>query len=363
MPGEPVEALRLLAEAAAMPNGPTKIAVLEEATRRADLGGDLELAFRARTELASAAEFGGSPEKTLVTFAWLLARIDEHPGRFNEWQTLWTYKWAVTSLVEFATVPMSEVESAIADLEARFIRQGAGPRAAAKLRWRVARAAGDAPEARRWLDVWRGTQRDFLSDCAACDAGERAECQLFLGDVEGAIETAAPIFAGRLRCAEVPHNTYADFLLPLLDRDDRETAKGYHERGYELIRRNPEFLQDIGDHIAYLTLVGALGRATALLERHLSWAVPVVASLGHVNFLLGARLLLDALAATSDVVIRVPDGFGGESGARRIPSHEARAVVDEELDRLVAAFDRRNGNDHYTRVRSSYDARSAEAST
>src|SRR4028118_2006681 len=63
-------------------DGDSKIMLLEEAVRLADICGDFALQYDARDYLINAATFGGAPEKALVAYSWCLAQYDA--GREQE---------------------------------------------------------------------------------------------------------------------------------------------------------------------------------------------------------------------------------------------------------------------------------------
>ena len=348
------EVQQLIREAGRLPQGTARIAVLDDAVARADLAGDPDLGFAARTALAEAAAFGGAPERLITSFAWLLARMDDRPGHFDERNTLWRYKWAASRLPEFETIPLAQIAAAIDDLEDRARRYGAGPRTAAKLRCMAAAQMGDLDGVARWLPVWRRGERDQLSDCRACDANETVEMLLFLGDADAALAEAQPILAGRLGCREVPHRTYAMLLRPLLTRGEADLAGQYQRRGYDLIRGNRELLTSAGEHVAYLSLVGNLTRAKVLLERHLPWALESRGGLRQLLFLLDARLFLGLSELTSGGELRVPAALvGADSGPT--PLGDVIRALDLVIDRQAAAFDSRNGNVFYAGRRALVD--------
>ncbi len=356
---------QLLGEGNALPEGPAKIGVFEEAVRLADVIGDIDLGFEARSGLIHAAEFGGEPDKAIVAFAWCLAQCDAFPGRFDEWRTLWAYKWTARLLSNYPHVPRSRIDDAIDDLEARFIRFGAGPSAAAKLRWDSLRWLGDVAESREWLDRWRRLPRDFLSDCEACDIAESASAMLQFGEFVDAMRTVKPILEGRKRCMEVPHWTYAEMLVPLIARGELEVAAEFHDRGYALIRRNPKFLAPMADHLAYLTLVGDLSRAKSLVERHLPWAVGSRNPLYRLLFLRSVELALTRIAAiTPDASIRTPADFVATApDGGRLDLVTLREQVAADLDAVASAFDARNGNPYISGLVVDYRQRAVQPSS
>ncbi|MBM83542.1 MAG: hypothetical protein CMJ78_23530 [Planctomycetaceae bacterium] len=114
---------RLLDEAAGSKEGPTKIAILEEAVRLADSANDVEAGITARTSLVQAATFGGAAEKALVAYAWLTAKYDEDPDYFGGYGSHtfhWQMKWTLGSLSDFPGISREQIESMYEDAEKRF---------------------------------------------------------------------------------------------------------------------------------------------------------------------------------------------------------------------------------------------------
>src|SRR5687768_14114632 len=133
----------LVVRAANMEPGPAAVALLADAVALADAHGDDDLAFAARLELVDAAEFPGAIRTALIAFAWCLGMCDRDPASFPETgDILWRCKWAANELNAMADVPADRVEAALADVERRFTRAGAGANALAKLRWRAAARSG-----------------------------------------------------------------------------------------------------------------------------------------------------------------------------------------------------------------------------
>lgn len=346
------ECQRLIRRAASLPYGDERLAVVDEAAALADRAGDPELAFGAREAILDAAAYGGHPERTLTTMAWLLAQVDADPVRFPAQRILWKYKWALAVLPGFETISRERIEAAVEDFARRTAIAGAGVGATAKLRTSIALATGRPEEALGSLFAWQAVPRDWLSDCRACDANLAVEVHVGAGDDVAALRAAEPVLAGRLRCAEVPHYTYGEVLMPLVRLGRLDEAAGYQQRGYPLVRSSEEFLEAVALHLEYVAHVGDISRAASLLDRHMAWALRTRSGLRRLRFMLAARSALGLLATHPDHLVRVPAGLiDGIDVRMSVPAADAIAAVDAHLDRLVPAFDTRNGNDWFARRR------------
>src|SRR5579884_3112427 len=114
-----IQVEELMDQAAVLPDGPSKLALLEEAVRLADVHQDTALADEARDDLIRTATFSGYPEKSLVAFSWRLAQSDRDPEVFPEQALLWQYKWIANSLKYFPQITRTQIEDAFDDLARR----------------------------------------------------------------------------------------------------------------------------------------------------------------------------------------------------------------------------------------------------
>src|SRR4051794_23677366 len=97
-------------KACGLPNSATKVALLEEAVQLADSISDVDMGFRMRDELMSAADFSGRPDIMLVHFAWCLAQYDRDPASFDLFGLLWKYKWVTECSVKFPQISRAKLE-------------------------------------------------------------------------------------------------------------------------------------------------------------------------------------------------------------------------------------------------------------
>ncbi|HLL74220.1 MAG TPA: hypothetical protein VK421_03070 [Pyrinomonadaceae bacterium] len=363
--GSRAEAVRLLAEAEGMKDGPEKIAVLEEAVRHADSTGDLRFQYAAREEFVEAAYFGGAPDRAIVAYTWCLAQFDRNPGEFDEWRLLWRYKWMVNVIADFPQIPLGQIYGMLEDMERRFRRGGYGLRSIYQYRYRIARLTGDREEAIRNYRRSQAERTDEVSDCHACRIDEQSSFHIYTGDDAWALEVARPLIEMRQFCRTVPERTFARLLVPLLRLGRPEEAADFHRRGYRLSEaRSHGSIEYVSDHIAYLALAGEAGRAVELLGKNYRWSESNHNPHDHFLFYRAAWLALDLLAGEGEtaVAVRMPPAFplrdeGGIYETARLRDWFAARTLE-----LARKFDERNGNDHFTRELSDLDAlkRSAE---
>jgi hypothetical protein len=186
----------------------------------------LKVCFLARQELVEAAFWGGSPEKALVAYSWLLAQFDRHPGEFDEWRLLWRYKWMIGVVADFPQIPKAQIEEMLEDMERRFRRGGYGLRSVFQYRYRIARFMGERERALKFYKRSQSERTDAVSDCRACQIDERVSYHVYTGDDERAHQLAQPLLDFRQFCRTVPERTFARLLLPMLRLNRADTASG-----------------------------------------------------------------------------------------------------------------------------------------
>ena len=342
----------LIDEAYALANGDKrKVELLEQAVAHADTLRDTELGYYAREQLVEAASFGGQAEKAITAFAWLRAAFDAAPEDFDEYSLLWQYKWILTSLYSFPTISRAQIEAALTDYADWLKRAGYGERPADYFRWKYAAHRGDVAASEALRQRWSKMAKSGMDDCPACEASYSVYYHARSGQDEQALKSAQPILAGRLRCAEVPHRTYASVLLPLLKLGRTEEATNYHQKGYKLIKQNPDFLEVMGFHLAFLAHTRKLPEAVKLFERHLPWALETLVPEEKFIFYEHLLPLFSRLRETGEetLALRLPKSFPlfNRSGHYAVDALEAH--VTETLSELAQAFDARNGTDYFQR--------------
>jgi hypothetical protein len=341
----------LLEEADQLEEGPAKLATLEEAVRLADQQQHLELGDSIRGSLIRTATFSGFPEKALVAFSWRLAQSERDPQRFPEDELLCEYKWITDSLTGFPQITRRQIEEMLADMTRRYQRSSSSLRPIHKLRCQIAMAMCEPALARKHHREWEKTPRDWNTDCPACEQNHRVRFHAFIGKKEEAIDLAGPILRGTLRCAEVPHATYALVLLPLVHLGRIEEAMNYHQKGYPLIHTHRKFLDEVSCHLLFLTLTQNLPEAVHLFEKHLLWAFQTRDLYWRWNFYLAAHFLLYRLGEsdTKTLKLRLPESLPVYQEGGRYEVGELLGWVEGECRDLAKQFDARNGNDGFTR--------------
>jgi len=321
----------LLREAYHMPYGSGQIALVEQIVQHADAGGFDELRFAARLHATTAYVHGGETAKSFVTFSWCRSEYDAHPERFDrrdEHMLLWQFKYMVSGLLKFPSVPLGRTYDVLDDMERRFRAGGHSLHTVYAYRHRVAEHVGDAASD-DWFDKWNAAPRDENSDCVGCDPTSKVYHLTSRELDEQAVELAQPVLAGQLTCAEQPQSILTGLLLPYLRTGRLSEAADAHRRAYRSMRGNIADLQSLGEHVVFCARTGNEVRGLEIVQRHLSWLDKAPHPQAEMWFSASAALLLGRL----DVGIAVGDKTAGDLAAE----------LATRARHLAARFDERNG--------------------
>ncbi|KQO15773.1 hypothetical protein ASF12_27525 [Paenibacillus sp. Leaf72] len=337
----------LMNQAYDLPPGAAQLEVLEAAVRLADAEGDIENGFYARHQIVKTAGFHGFPLKAIIAFSWQLGQYDQNPEEYDGRSLLWRYKWIIGTISNFPEIPMSQIQELLEDLGKRYKEHGYSNRTYLYFRSRLALDHGKLDEAKDYLQQFMKAFRDHMSDCIACEQHYIVMLYSRLGEDEQALKAAEPILSGNMKCAEVPHITLPELLLPMQRLNLHEEAKKAHTKGYRLVKGKRDLLESVAQHIEYLTATKP-AKAIEAVELHLAFALDHENPYEVMLFnLCTARLLKKLVQEGSNVMLRLPASF---LAAHEDTSLPALAAYFENLATAAAQrYDARNGNDFYSK--------------
>jgi len=343
----------LLKQAKKIANGrPEKIVLLEEAVQLADSHNELELAFTTRQELVRACTFSGQPGKSVVAFSWCLAQYDKHPGKFDEWELMWQYKWIIKALINFPQVPLEKIDEFMEDAERRFEPFEGGLRALHQARTQQYHHMGFTEQAEesfaKYLSSPRGPHeyRRGLNNCVACEVYFETRHNVLCRRYARALDVGAPLVKQTVTCEATGKSIYALVLEPLVRLGRLEEAATYQSTGYPLVCTNMAFLDSIGGYIRYLTIINKLDSAVKLFEKHLIWALEAVDLTDIFEFYLASSLLFSRLRKTKvEVTLRLPEAFPQHRGNGKYKVQALIDWLDDQVHSIAVKFDARNKTD------------------
>lgn len=341
------EQLRQARELGAVPES---VAAARGAVDLADSIQDPRVSYTARLQLMEIASDAGDHDVMLMAFSWCLADADKRPDEVSQWELLWKYKWVLEHLPQYPGISRAQIETALQDFEARCKKAGFNERAPLYMRWRVETSLGDPTAAHPSQTKWKTVPRDSMADCEACEINNVVELYSMLEDHENALSAAKRILSGRLRCAEIPHLTYATLLRSCWKRGELERAEEYHQKGYRIVRSSHDFIREQALHILHLTRAKQLDRAMTLVRRHLPWALTSRNLHFQFHMFVATRVVARALAAEGkkSIRLRVPEELIPTAAKTTVSVADLLKWLDPAIAKLSGDFDRRNGNNWYS---------------
>lgn len=342
----------LLKESLLLEDGEERIALCEEAVREADLSGDLEAQYDARSQYVRAYFFGGVPEKALVTFSWLLAQFDQNPGKFSQWSILWKYKWMLGLICNFPQISRDRIQETLADFEARVVHAGYGLRVVYHMRYRMEKFRGNKPSAQEYFKKTIESPVDDLTDCAACLRDEIVGYSIYFGEDARAVMLAQSLLNGEHSCTTVPHRTYAKLLLPMVRLGRQQEALDFHRAGYRLIKNNRRLLDLLAQHLVFLALTENFEQAASLFVKHYSWTEHNYDSFHVFHFFRASWFLFELLSdrRMPTIDLALPQSFRKYSDNHRYSTGDLAEFFQRQADELAKQFDARNGTDFFSRT-------------
>lgn len=321
----------LINEAHNLP-GDTKVALLEEATRIADLHLDKKESYAVRMKLTEAAVEAGRGEKAILAFAWCLNEFDQHSDQYSAYDLMWNYKWIVSELISFPQISRQKIEESMLDLRQRFLSYGYSERYYYKAKMAFAEHIGDIQAMEEYYHKWLAEPEDWITDCSACEHHRQATALIMFKRYEEAYHVAKPILENKLGCLLIPHVTYSSFLIPLLYQNQQDKAAEFHRKGLEMIEEKTPHLYAASNHLRYLTIVD-LNQAINLFEKYLPVAIASTDPQGQFYFYRAAVIFFQYLDDKTSV-LQMPKGVTPSS-------------LERELSLLAEKFDHRNSTNAF----------------
>lgn len=299
-------------------------------------------------DLAWAYALGDDPAKALPVCAEFLTLLEECPAyqqrRIEAPSAAMIAAYVSLSLPQ---IPLEQCRALLQEFYRQVKQYGLGERV-----WQV-HACGfcldidDTEAAEAHLQRFYQTQRDEISDCEACEAGNVAECLLGLGRRQEAMRALQPVLDGSLTCEDQPWSSLAMLIHDGMDRGDLEGAKALGQR---LARKK---LDRKGD----LPYVGALLRLRAwncperwisLLEKGLRWSVGVWDQRLLFGFYQGAWIFCARLSEKEATLpLSLPKKFDGwREDGQYDTTALARWLYGQTVE-IAHRFDRRNGSSRF----------------
>lgn len=325
------------------PYGLARSHAVEQLVRRIEVEGPVESLAYGFSTLVDSYVWSGEVDKAYVPFTRWVRWFDEHPEHFDEqdrFSLFWSFKWMVSHLKEFPSVPSAQIEATLEDMARRYALAGNGENGVRLERFRWAEFRGD-PRTDELYEEWAATPRDEYAQCEACDPSERSAYLLDTDRAEEAVRLLERTLADDPTCGTEP----ADMFSQLAEGQLRlgrpvEAARAFRRALHHLADSESDMTTTRGRLIEVLAAGGQDERLVTTIEadeRFLLEADTPASRLSYLRSVAAATNVL--LAAGVELPVRlatVPAATTSELHSWALA--EARA--------LAAQFDTRNGSGH-----------------
>ncbi len=315
--------------------------------------GDKPSAAKARMRAVNESHSADTPFETLAAFAYALHSEDMQ----DQWSLNWCYKWMFHRMIDVAAVPLSTVDRVFEMFEAHYEKASLGTSAQKQLKLELAVDTGRLSDAPALYEAWQGDTKTAGSDCRACQIDTKIQYHLAMGDLKNARSVGEPILIGKLRCASVPHITFARFVLPFLEAGDVEAAADVYRRGYSLVATERGYLNYASCYAIFLASTGNWREALSSVSARMYWTRTTRNDRLRFWSMLAAEQVFAAALRAGERVVPV-------SCVMPEPIRETDGLYDtqltagwfrEQVDAIAVLFDTRNGtglfSDEARRVR------------
>ncbi|MCA9173907.1 MAG: hypothetical protein KDB14_05410 [Planctomycetales bacterium] len=325
--------------------------MLEQAIRLADEANLLQLQYQLRRDFIHVAYDTGDADRMLVAISWCLGTHDTRPGEFDDYEILTECQLALQYVSGFVSIGRKQVECLIEDVRRRYEAVDASPRSLLLNRCFNAFWMGDLDAASKYLTHMKASPRDDLYH-PDWEYILEADCYRHVGDDASLLKLTNRL-PNRLRFDMARGYVISYLLCPLLraGRAD-EAAKLLSELK---LADEARFVDNAAEQLVFLFATGDFDRGLSVLERLATPILGVPSDRDRFQFFAAASFCFARLAKQRETApIRLPPGFPGHvdsSGKAAAARPVAASLADgcrAEAERLAEAFNRRNGNRHFS---------------
>jgi hypothetical protein len=334
----------------AEPEGPQKVALVEEAIALTDRHQEDELGFLLRKEGLMTFYAGRRPDLLLVHFAWCVGYAKKNADDHLQ-EILWQYRWVIDLMPSLLEISRAQIDQTWEEMYDNYKSSSYSVRPVWVLRRRLAMEMGDFELAAEADKQFRKSRRDTMSDDKETEAAFDVDYATFLQDDAKVTLASKPFFDGTY---ENPH-----FMVSVVHKNLRTFARtGKIERALKLCRKarkhivaNPKLIGTQYNHIEFLAVANQLVEGVQEFDRHFTAAMGHPGRLSHFEFLHGGKLLTSRLIwfDKPGVTLRVPEGFVPGVPGTRVRADQLDAVLMTQMQEIAALADKRHGNNYHAK--------------
>lgn len=321
-----------------------KINLLKQAINIADSNNDLDWGFDLRLDLIREETYTSHCIESFPAFVWILNIHDSNPELFDESDFLWEYKWMATSSRRNVNISREQIETIMADLRRRMLKNGYTDRAyfTVCIYWHL--FLGEVDKAREFIKLRDGVSRDRMSHCNACELDASVEMELIDGNFDKGIALAHDLINKKVTCGHMPFGTFCNLTYYLSKAGDKRAGEYFAKAEEEMLEMKDDtsLLSDVALLMYYL-IDNNNDRAWEYFEKYAGWEVGAEDSFSFEFALPILSLLKDKGTRSLNMDTKLPY----YSSDNTYNLGELYDYYYKKADDLASRFDARNGNNHF----------------
>lgn len=319
--------------------------------RKAQEFKDTDLEFEARLVAMGVLTNRQKPDQAIAMFPWLLKKCDEDRNRFDYDSVLWEYRSIVTYAKQYASIPKVRLLEMWDDFEKRMREAGSGDKVIHAEKIYFYSEMGEIALAEQQIKLYdAATTTGKFDECSQCERHHTACFLLEQFRFEALLEMLMPVIRGEVTChfSEGYHLHMGMIAQMMLGR--WEEAEHLSQHSLRHLDYDIALIFEFSSHLTYYGITGQFAKGRKIMEKQLPYIFQNAPDLSKYEFVIGARVFFQRMkdSGRNSIKLALPENkiFYEVSGI--YPVDQCIAYVQQQIEKIAAAVDERNGNDYYT---------------
>lgn len=332
-----------------LPDGEEKMKYLKKGIDEADKEQETALSLELRYLYIKESVFNGDCYKAVIMFPEYMALFDKHPAPNQDdiLSFMTAFKWIIEDVKDFYQVSRKMAEDYFEEFRKRCERYGFSLRTYYMKKMNF--YADIEPEKAKELhEKFRRSERDELSDCAACEMNQDICMEFIFGTEEKALSMLNEMKKKGISCAEVPEVTFGKCVEHFTKIGAISEAEHYADMVTPMIEGNDNFLMEMS-HILLLRALTDTDKALKLFIRSIEYFVRSRNPKMRFYFADACARFFNALLKQEceEISMTLPRGFERYKKDNLYSVSELAEYFYGIASDLAEKFDDRNGNARY----------------
>jgi len=296
----------------------------------------LRIEIEGRLAVVMALSIAGSPDLAIPDFVWCMGKIREESEVQDMVKELQPAFDLLLGMSNGLTSLTAEQFGQMFDEFSEMSREAGHSLAKSHyLRMKLAARQGKRADYQTAKNAYLQSDQKMLLTCPACVQNTRVELAFSLGQYDEALDLAAPILIGEMKCREVPAITYGWVLHSLVQKGSLETAEKYHQIGLQNMSPMPRLLDEYAPHVSYLVWARRWQDLNPLVNECLRWCDEISSDYACLRFLYAVRPMCEHCPA-DEMQVELLDGS-------KVNPASFATFLDSEIARYASALNQSNG--------------------